>query len=139
MGTFSRTCGPLPAAEGPVPKNEQVKLGGADESGCTPGSVIGAPRGTAPTGGHPSGPAVAGRFERSTRRLGRAALERLRRAVARSFLTLLRVGFTEPPGSPRALVVSYTTVSPLPPRGVAVSSLWHCPAGRPGLVLPTTL
>ena len=29
-------------------------------------------------------------------------------------LTLLRVGFTEPPGSPRALVVSYTTVSPLP-------------------------
>ena len=29
-------------------------------------------------------------------------------------LTLLQVGFTEPPGSPRALVVSYTTVSPLP-------------------------
>ena len=32
-----------------------------------------------------------------------------------SLLTLLRVGFTEPPGSLRALVVSYTTVSPLPP------------------------
>jgi hypothetical protein len=31
-------------------------------------------------------------------------------------LTLLRVGFTEPPQSPAALVVSYTTVSPLPPR-----------------------
>ena len=29
-------------------------------------------------------------------------------------LALLRVGFTEPPGSPGALVVSYTTVSPLP-------------------------
>jgi hypothetical protein len=29
-------------------------------------------------------------------------------------MTLLRVGFAEPPGSPRALVVSYTTVSPLP-------------------------
>src|SRR3954454_1971246 len=29
-------------------------------------------------------------------------------------LTLLQVGFAEPPGSPRALVVSYTTVSPLP-------------------------
>jgi len=29
-------------------------------------------------------------------------------------LTLLRVGFTEPPQSPAALVVSYTTVSPLP-------------------------
>jgi hypothetical protein len=34
---------------------------------------------------------------------------------ARSLLTLLRVGFTEPPRSPWALVVSYTTVSPLPP------------------------
>ena len=32
-----------------------------------------------------------------------------------SLLTLLRVGFTEPPGSLRALVVSYTAVSPLPP------------------------
>ena len=29
-------------------------------------------------------------------------------------LALLRVGFTEPPGSPRALVRSYRTVSPLP-------------------------
>jgi len=29
-------------------------------------------------------------------------------------LTLLRVGFTEPPGSPRALVRSYRTVAPLP-------------------------
>ena len=31
-------------------------------------------------------------------------------------LGLLQVGFTEPPQSPEALVVSYTTVSPLPPR-----------------------
>src|SRR5688572_2481467 len=53
-------------------------------------------------GGHPSRPAVAGRLERSTRRLGRAALERLRRTTANSrpFLTLLRVGFTEPHRSP---------------------------------------
>lgn len=29
-------------------------------------------------------------------------------------LTLLRARFTEPTGSPRPLVVSYTTVSPLP-------------------------
>jgi len=29
-------------------------------------------------------------------------------------LGLLQVGFTEPPQSPEALVVSYTTVSPLP-------------------------
>jgi hypothetical protein len=62
-------------------------------------------------------------------------------------LALLRVGFTEPHRSPGTLVVSYTTVSPLPPgprtgvRGVpvAVCSLWHCPAGHPGWVLPTTL
>jgi hypothetical protein len=32
-----------------------------------------------------------------------------------ALLTLLRVGFTEPPRSPGVLVVSYTTVSPLPP------------------------
>jgi hypothetical protein len=56
-------------------------------------------------------------------------------------LTLLRVGFTEPPRSPGVLVVSYTTVSPLPGRlrGQAVCSLWHCPAGHPGLPLTTTL
>jgi hypothetical protein len=48
--------------------------------------------------------------------IGRAALERSRRPrlAARALLTLLRVGFTEPPQSPAALVVSYTTVSPLP-------------------------
>src|SRR5215212_10419471 len=53
-------------------------------------------------GGHPSRPAVAGGLERSTRRLGRAALECLRRTAAnrRPFLTLLRVGFTEPHRSP---------------------------------------
>ena len=34
-----------------------------------------------------------------------------------ALLTLLQVGFTEPPQSPAALVVSYTTVSPLPPAG----------------------
>ena len=57
-------------------------------------------------------------------------------------LALLRVGFTEPRRSPGALVVSYTTVSPLPPplaAGRAVCSLWHCPAGHPGWALPTTL
>src|SRR6476646_6451258 len=56
-------------------------------------------------GGHPSRPAVAGRLERSTRRLGRAALERLRRTAdwkpaRRPLLPLLRVGFTEPHRSP---------------------------------------
>src|SRR4051794_12167492 len=67
--------------------------------------------------------------------------------------TLLRAGFAEPTRSPGPLVVSCTTVSPLPPRGlrwsrqarptrtdeVAVCSLWHCPAGCPGWELPTAL
>ena len=76
-------------------------------------------------GGHPS--------ERSTwgDRTGRPSHD----------LTLLRVGFAEPPGSPRALVRSYRTVSPLPVRLTppsAVCSLWHCPAGHPDWVLPST-
>src|SRR6266699_6995236 len=48
---------------------------------------------------------------------GGAAVKRSRSRRGRnhgSLLTLLRVGFTEPPQSPAALVVSYTTVSPLP-------------------------
>ena len=44
-------------------------------------------------------------------------------------LALLRVGFAEPPGSPRALVRSYRTVSPLPVptsahRGAAIGGLF---------------
>ena len=61
-------------------------------------------------------------------------------------LALLPVGFAEPPGSPRALVRSYRTVSPLPVRAglrsvppSAVCSLWHFPAGRPDWVLPSTV
>src|ERR1700746_2674540 len=46
--------------------------------------------------------------------IGRAALDRSHREPLAPLLTLLRVGFTEPPQSPAALVVSYTTVSPLP-------------------------
>ena len=85
----------------------------ASELACKPGSVR-APCGTRDD--HPSGTAVADDLMRSTRRLGRAALERLRSTGrSRRLLTLLRVGFTEPPQSPAALVVSYTTVSPLPP------------------------
>src|SRR5659263_636574 len=58
-----------------------------------------------------------------------------------SCLALLPVGFASPHRSPGALVVSCTTVSPLPRprRGVAVCFLWHCPAGHPGWVLPTTV
>ncbi len=65
-----------------------------------------------------------------------------------TLLILLQVGFTEPSQSPGMLVVSYTTVSPLPRRTCeaalvrsarAVCFLWHCPAGLPGWALPTTL
>jgi hypothetical protein len=92
------------------------------ELACRPGSVHPLSR----AGGHPSRAAVAGRLVRSTRELGRAALNRPRRhcvALRRlALLTLLRVGFTKPPQSPAALVVSYTTVSPLPPA-------WHARSG----------
>ena len=54
---------------------------GADESACRPDPVFGC-LAAVPMCGHPSRPAVAGRLVRSTRRLGRAALERLRRPVA---------------------------------------------------------
>jgi hypothetical protein len=69
------------------------------------------------------------------------ALAQVPRRWRGTLLTLLQVGFTEPLGLPRALVVSYTTVSPLPPGASqeAVCFLWHCPAGRPGSALPTTL
>src|SRR5687767_565072 len=92
-------------------------------------------------GDHPSGTAVAGGLVRSTRELGRAALERSRRWPRATLLILLQVGFTEPLRSPGALVVSYTTVSPLPSgrSRAAVCFLWHCPAGHPGWALPTTL
>ncbi len=57
--------------------------------------------------------------------IGRATLDRLRSAPNPArLLALLRVGFTEPSRSPGTLVVSYTTVSPLPrPRR-------SCGAGR---------
>jgi hypothetical protein len=88
--------------------------------------------GTDPRGpvlsGHPSRRLVAEPLVRPTRRLGRAALPgplpvpasaRTACRGRRSFLVLLQAGFTQPPRSPGALVVSYTTVSPLPaPRRV---------------------
>ena len=126
-----------------APRRACARLG-ADESACKPDSVpgrlaalrsatipLGLPSPTGSCGppagsdGPPSNACAAARLPPSR------------------LLTLLRVGFTEPPRSPGVLVVSYTTVSPLPRlplRGSgAVCSLWHCPAGRPGLPLTTTL
>ena len=81
------------------------------ESACRPGSVRPLSRG----GGHPSGTAVADSLVRSTREHRAGRPRSLAQGAVAPLLTLLRVGFTEPPQSPAALVVSYTTVSPLPP------------------------
>ena len=119
----------------------QVRTGAAGELACRPGSVHPLAR----AGGHPSRTAVAGSLVRSTRehRAGhpQSLAQAPRPEERETLVTLLRVGFTEPPQSPAALVVSYTTVSPLPPgrSPTAVCFLWHCPAGRPGSALPTTL
>src|SRR4051794_41514755 len=96
-------------------------------------------------GGHPSRPAVAGRLERSTRRLGRAALERLRRTAAnrRPFRPCSGWGLPSHTGHPvcggllhRRFTLTGSTAEAAPP---AVCSLWHCPAGHPGSPLTTTL
>src|SRR3954467_4308942 len=78
----------------------------ADESACKPGSV---PRGV------PRATAIPLRLPLPTASSGLPGSSGGPPSNA-SCLTLLRVGFAEPPESPRALVVSYTTVSPLPPR-----------------------
>jgi hypothetical protein len=59
--------------------------------------------------GHPSRPAVTRRLQRSTRGS--------EDGPSSPCSTLLPMGFTEPPGSPRVLVRSYRTVSPLPVPG----------------------
>lgn len=73
--------------------------------------------------------------------LARAALERCPRTPVRrptSFLALLRVGFALPSQSPGT---RWSLTPPFHPYPLtwAVCFLWHCPAGRPGWVLPTTL
>jgi hypothetical protein len=98
-------------------------------------------------GDHPSATAVASGLVRSTRKLGEQPTNVSAGARERTLVILLRVGFTEPSQSPGMLVVSYTTVSPLPRPSALTSSandgavcfLWHCPAGRPGWALPTTV
>jgi hypothetical protein len=97
-------------ASGASNRNSASSLRRRDESVDKPDSVAA----VAGRGDHPSATAVTSGLVRSTRRLGRAALRRLRRRV-RVLLILLRVGFTEPSQSPGMLVVSYTAVSPLPP------------------------
>jgi hypothetical protein len=89
---------------------------GVKRTGWPVGRVLSSGSLRSPGGDHPSTGAVADSLQRSTRVLGRAALERtrIRCPKAPDFLTLLQVGFAEPTRSPGSLVVSCTTVSPLP-------------------------
>ncbi len=95
---------------------------GLVRTGWPVGRVLSRALSRGPGGDHPSTTTVAGRLQRSTRVLGRAALDvRAPSAsadftAAGGFLILLQVGFAEPFRSPGTLVVSCTTVSPLPRR-----------------------
>jgi hypothetical protein len=113
FGARRISCGLSADWRRPVTAPPQVRRRGADGPACRPGSVR---RPGGRRGDHPSTTTVAGRLQRSTRALGRAALERarIRCPKAPDFLTLLQVGFAEPSRSPGALVGSYSTVSPLP-------------------------
>ena len=79
--------------------------------------ILSRDRRSGPGGGHPSRGAVAGAFLATApeggRRSGLPGSSGGQPSDA-PCLALLRVGFTEPRRSPGALVVSYTTVSPLP-------------------------
>src|ERR1043165_9867159 len=99
----------------------QVRPGSDGEPACRRGSVRTLTR--------PRWPSICAAY------LGRLAGPALPR------LALLRVGFAEPPGSPRALVRSYRTVSPLPVAcsPSAVCFLWHFPRGPPDWPLASTL
>src|ERR1044072_6252273 len=102
------SCGLSADYSGVVIAFPQVRRCFADGLACRPGSVP-----SHDGGDHPSTTTVAGRLQRSTRALGRAALERARapRPKAWDFLILLQVGFAELRRSPGVLVVSCTTVS----------------------------
>ena len=84
-------------------------------------------------------PSICAAYPRVARRLASSG----GRAVRALCSALLRVGFTEPPGSPRTLVRSYRTVSPLPVTGRPAhrrSALCcTCPSGHPDLALASTL
>ena len=124
----------------------QVRGGDVDGLACRPGSVP-------PYGGgdHPSTTTVAGRLQRSTRVLGRAALDRTRvrrlpgTAGGTGLLDLAPGGvYLAGPVARTAgglLHHRFTLAAPHVSRrgGEAVCSLWHCPAGCPGWLLATTL
>src|ERR1039457_1506235 len=116
----------------------------ASEPACRPGSVH--PRMRAD--GHPSGTAVAGSLVRPTRehRTGRPqSLAQEAELLDRFPLGLAPGGVYQAarvtPGAGGLLHHRFTLTSwpGRRPGQEAVCFLWHCPAGRPGSALPTTL
>ncbi len=129
-------AGLTPSWRGCTRRFASRRLIGADELACKPDSV---PRSTTRGGDHPSGHTVAGCLERSTRRLGRAALRHLRDHAERGLLDLASGGVCQ------ATPVTRNAGALLPHRftlttaRVAVCSLWHFPASHLGLPLAITL
>src|SRR3954451_22864925 len=125
---------------GPAPDRTSAGHGRAtDESACTPGSVLGRLAASRWAVIHLGLPLPAG-SSGPPAGIGRAALERLRgTTLPPSLLDLAPGGVYRAAPVTRCAVVSYTAVSPLPAHALAVCSLWHCPAGRPGSPLATTL
>ena len=96
----------------PIENRETVS-----ERACKPGFVTRASIRTACVDGHFSRAPVARRLQQPTRALlGPDQPSRLHFGARTLCLALLRAGFAEPAGSPRLLVRSYRTVSPLPRR-----------------------
>src|SRR3954453_16128910 len=90
-------------------------------------------------GDHPSGHTVAGCLKRPTRRLGRAALGRLRcRPPLRHSWPCFGWGLPSHSGHPECWCALTAPFHPYH-REVAVCFLWHCPASCLGLPLAITL
>ena len=140
-----RACAPKAprplSDQSPAPVQRHMRGG---ESACRPGSV----RPLARAGGHPSGTAVAGSLVRSTREHRAGSPRSL--AQARAAYSGIGPLDLAPGGVYRAAAVTcgaggllhhrFTlTVAARKRAATAVCFLWHCPAGHPGSVLPTTL
>jgi len=108
---------------------EGCRQEGETEGTCKPGSVAAGWHGChSAADGHLSRAPIARRLKRPTREsiAGRTGPRRTATGPPAPCLALLRVGFAEPVESPRLLVSSYLTVSPLPraiPGGAARGGL----------------
>ena len=134
---------PADACGQPVTGRVLVSAGGADESACTPGPVAGAPHGVPrPAAIHLGLPSPAGSSGPPAGSDGPSsnACAGLRSPAAPLDLApggVYRAARVTPGAG--GLLHHRFTLTPAAETAVAVCFLWHCPAGRPGLVLPTTL